>query len=69
MKATINDHRAIFEIVLEPESMEEIAQLIRFKLNARKIVSGIYCSAYRDKTVRAGFFVGHRKDDINQIGE
>lgn len=60
MRATLVDRGDCYELELEPESMEDMAKLVRFALNVRKEVRSVDTYAFNDDTVKAWVMLGKR---------
>ena len=65
MKVTMHSSDGRFDIQLEPETIAEAAQLVRFSLNATKRLRLVDTTAYADGTFSSWISIGARK---NQTG-
>jgi len=67
MKAKLIEHGACFEIVLEPETTQEQAAIIRFGMNSTKDLRSLSANVYQDLTVSGYVILGKRKQATSAV--
>ncbi len=67
MKATVTEHGACFDVHLEPESMEDMATLVRMGMNATKELRSRETYLFTDHTCSASIVLGKRKQATSCI--
>lgn len=67
MKAKLIEHSSCFEILLNPETMEEAAQVIRFGINGKKELVRFSADAHRDFSISGYLLVGKRSRESSAV--
>lgn len=61
MKAKLDEYEGCFSVTLEPETMEEMARLVRFGMNRTSDLRSASVQAYSDGTVYGRITIGKSK--------
>jgi hypothetical protein len=67
MKASIIEHGTIFELVVEPETQDELALVIRLGINATKKKIDLSSYVYKDLTAMLHMVISKRTRAISNI--
>ena len=67
MKARIIEHGTMFELVVEPETQDELAQVIRLGINATKERISMSSHVYKDLTAMFYATISKKKRATSNI--
>ena len=67
MKARIIEHDSMFELIIEPETQDELAQIIRAGMNVTKERISIYTHVYKNLTSMFYMIISKRKRATSEI--
>jgi len=67
MKIKINEFDGCFSFDFTPETMEDIAMLVRAKKNGLREVRGMFVYCNRDLSVNGSLVIGKRKEEKTAI--
>jgi hypothetical protein len=67
MKVNVGENAGSFVLNFTPETVEETALLVRFKINATKEIKSMGFGAFKDGTISSYLVLGKRCQELNYI--